>query len=190
MFNANLCSATGQHGTECMAQAVEGAPIALCMKHIMQVGSFWNDVRPKRRDSKVDFSQADVGRKEVGYEQVETSVVYYIIHGSRIKIGTSKNWRERLKNLPCDRVLALEPGGSPVEGDRHRQFNTTRFHGSEWFAESDELWDHIVSVSEANPELTAKAERFNKERAAISRARRIDGVRNTGYSNLPSRKIA
>lgn len=162
-----------------MAPAVEGAPIALCMKHIMQVGAFWNDVRPKRRDSKVNFTEAQVGRKSVGYEQVDTSVVYYIIHGNRIKIGTSKNWRRRLVNLPHDRVLALEPGSNGVEKQRHRQFASIRFEGSEWFAEDDDLWDHIVNVAESNPELTEKVERYNKDRAAISRARRIDGLRNS-----------
>lgn len=179
MFNSNLCSATSQHGKECMAQAVEGAPIALCMRHIMEVGSFWNDVRPKRRDSKPKFTEAQAGRKSIGYGQDDGPVIYYILHGNRIKIGTSRNWTNRLKQLPCDRLLALEPGSTGIEAQRHKKFAHIRFDGSEWFADDDALWDHIVNVTEAHPDLTERVEAYNKHRAQISRARRADGLRQS-----------
>lgn len=177
MFNLNLCSATNKYGKECMGPVVEGAPVNMCMNHIMQVGSFWNEMKPTTKTKSPKFTEAQIGRKQVGYEAHDTAVVYYIIHGNRIKIGTSRNWRERLRQLPCDRVLALEPGTEGVEGQRHLQFDSTRIEGTEWFSESDALWDHVMKLSDEHPELTERANVYNKDKAA---ARKL-GRRERGF---------
>lgn len=172
MFNLNLCSATNKYGKECMGPVVEGAPVNMCMNHIMQVGSFWSEMKASAESGKPRFTEAQMGRKQVGYEAQDTAVVYYIIHGNRVKIGTSRNWRERLRQLPCDRVLALEPGSEGVETERHLQFASTRIENTEWFDESDDLWDHVTQVSESHPDLTAKANAYNQERSAARKLNR------------------
>jgi excisionase family DNA binding protein len=75
----------------------------------------------------------------------DTSVVYYIRFGDRIKIGTTVNLVSRLGNLPHDQLLATEPGGVNLEGLRHAQFAEHRIRG-EWFRPAPELLAHIGSV--------------------------------------------
>lgn len=70
------------------------------------------------------------------------SVVYYILFGDRIKIGTTTNLVKRLQDLPHDEVLATEPGGTGIERQRHTQFGVYRVTG-EWFEMGDELVDHV-----------------------------------------------
>lgn len=70
------------------------------------------------------------------------SVVYYVLFGDRIKIGTTTNLTRRLQDLPHDELLATEPGGTGVERQRHAQFGVYRVTG-EWFEMGDELVDHV-----------------------------------------------
>ena len=77
-------------------------------------------------------------------------VVYYIKFGDRIKIGTTRNLRQRRINLPCDSVLAAEPGGRPLERERHAQFASSRVIG-EWFEPSPDLLAHIEGVARRYP---------------------------------------
>ena len=60
-------------------------------------------------------------------------VVYYVLFGDRVKIGTTRNLRQRLLEVPHDQVLALEPGDATLERQRHAKFRAFRLH-REWFA--------------------------------------------------------
>jgi hypothetical protein len=72
-------------------------------------------------------------------------VVYYLQFGDRIKIGTSTNFRSRIKAIPHDRILAIEKGTRSLEQARHKQFETDHVTG-EWFSPSPALLDHIKSI--------------------------------------------
>jgi hypothetical protein len=74
-------------------------------------------------------------------------VVYYLRFRDRIKIGTSSNPRMRLAQLRYDALLAFERGDRATEQKRHEQFAATRFPGSEWFRDSEELVDHIAALA-------------------------------------------
>lgn len=75
------------------------------------------------------------------------SVVYYIQFADRIKIGTtSKHPRERFRHLPHDKVLGFEVGGLATEQERHIQFRADRVRGTEWFAITQPLLDHIAAL--------------------------------------------
>lgn len=79
----------------------------------------------------------------------ECEMVYYIRFGDRVKIGTTKNLRQRLTVIPHDEVMATEPGGPHVERQRHKQFAHLRVHKGahrEWFTLKPELADHIAAV--------------------------------------------
>jgi hypothetical protein len=69
-------------------------------------------------------------------------VVYYIRFGGRIKIGTTVSLPSRLSSIPCDEVLAIEPGGGDIETRRHTQFAEYHITG-EWFRPGLELMRHI-----------------------------------------------
>lgn len=185
MHNSNLCSAQNRWGKECMAPVAEGAPLSMCMKHLMIAGEWWAEVKPlvngaamlRNKGLEDFFNLGDVfSRRDVGHAAppTETSppVVYYLLHGSRIKIGTSRAWRKRVRQHPHDRVLAIEPGGFDVEARRHRQFASLRVGASEWFDEDADLWDHIMDVNDANPQYDRVINAHNADRAASMPHRR------------------
>jgi hypothetical protein len=84
------------------------------------------------------------GREAAGLRE---DLVYYILFGSRIKIGISSSLRSRLDSLPRGvRVLATEPGGRDVERQRHGQFADCRA-GGEWFRPTRALLTHIARLA-------------------------------------------
>jgi hypothetical protein len=69
--------------------------------------------------------------------------VYYVRFGDRVKIGFSSNLPTRIAQLPCDEVLAVEPGGIQLERMRHAEFGAARVYANrEWFTLTDELQSH------------------------------------------------
>lgn len=76
-------------------------------------------------------------------------VVYYVRRGDLIKIGTTKSFINRMRNLMPDEILAIEPGSYSLENRRHQQFEEQRFGRdkrgtkSEYFYPSTELIAHI-----------------------------------------------
>ena len=180
MQQTNLCTAQNRQGKDCMAQVPEGAPLSMCMKHIMIIGRFWDENKTQiagsmwgSRNDGATFWEAEVGRKPVGHVKPRHDVVYYIIHGNRIKIGTSGNWKARISGLPHDRILALEPGHMTTEHIRHQQFAATRVNRTEWFEESEELWAHILELNDKHPEYEQAIIKHNR---AKRKAERIDPV--------------
>lgn len=87
---------------------------------------------------------AEVGREAAARRD---DLVYYILFGSRIKIGTSASLRSRLDSLPRGvKVLATEPGGHDVERERHEQFADCRA-GGEWFRPTQLLLRHVALLA-------------------------------------------
>lgn len=76
-----------------------------------------------------------------------TDVVYYLAFGDRIKIGTTSNLPTRLRALPVDELLAIEPGNESRERQRHATFQQSLVPGQqEWFRRTDDLVTHISTV--------------------------------------------
>lgn len=74
-------------------------------------------------------------------------VVYYLRWADRIKIGTTKNLRNRTRSIYFDEVLAAEPGGPGLEAIRHREFSKLRISGQrEWFRAAPELMIHTAAI--------------------------------------------
>lgn len=75
------------------------------------------------------------------------SVIYFAEAGNYIKIGYSKNWKDRLRSLygssPLTiNVLHVSPGTPAKERALHRKFAHCRAHG-EWFHKSPDLLAYI-----------------------------------------------
>lgn len=80
-------------------------------------------------------------------ERPRTDVVYYIAFGDRIKIGTTANLPGRMKVLPHDQLLAIEPGNQSRERQRHSQFSRLLIPGQqEWFRADADLVAHATAV--------------------------------------------
>ena len=90
-----------------------------------------------------DAPDADLPRPVV-------EVVYYLRYRERIKIGTSRNPRQRLAAIWHEELLAFERGGRPLEQARHREFAHLR-EGGEWFTAAPELLAHIAGLRDRDP---------------------------------------
>lgn len=93
------------------------------------------------------MSGSGAGRPKLGLP----SVVYYLKLGNRVKIGTSTNLKARLKAVPYEILIAVEPGGNALERRRHAQFANLRRNG-EWFEATQELLEFAVTVRQEHGE--------------------------------------
>lgn len=77
-------------------------------------------------------------------------IVYYILRGTLIKIGTTTRPRRRFDSLMPDAVLAIEPGNKELERLRHTQFGPLRDRdvGREYFTPGPALLDLIRQLRE------------------------------------------
>lgn len=162
-----ICEATLPSGRDCMGDVVEGAPLALCMKHLREAHAFIQDVEGLQRMPRACILCGEHHGTHEAYGWVcshctfgspagpeittvrgapVVPVVYYILFGDRIKIGYSANPEQRIAGLPHDEVLALEPGGRDLEAQRHGEFAATRIARTEWFHISEELLAHIAEL--------------------------------------------
>lgn len=70
--------------------------------------------------------------------------VYYLVNGTRIKIGVSVNPRLRGQTMG-EYIAAVEPGGYELERSRHKQFEHLRAFG-EWFEMAPDLIAHVEAM--------------------------------------------
>lgn len=101
------------------------------------------------------------------------SAVYYAELDGLIKIGTTRQLAERMRQLRAN-LLAWEQGSTGHECRRHRQFAEYRIHG-EWFAPGLHLLAHIIGLRRcAVPtpwlRMTAKAQRGERAGRAMRAA--------------------
>jgi T5orf172 domain. len=82
-------------------------------------------------------------------------IVYYVLHGGLVKIGTSTNLKRRLESLQPEGLLAVEPGDVRVERSRHREFAEWHSHG-EWFLPSSPLEAHMERLRAEHAELLSR----------------------------------
>ncbi len=85
----------------------------------------------------------DAPDRELPPPRVE--VVYYLGYADRVKIGTTRDPRSRVRAIRHDELLAFEPGDRLVERARHREFAHLR-EGGEWFTAAPELLAHIRAL--------------------------------------------
>lgn len=76
------------------------------------------------------------------------NVVYYIRKGDQLKIGHTHYLANRMTTLRPDALLAMEPGPTRLEFQRHRQFSAYGVPGkNEWYWPAPELLDFIRSLA-------------------------------------------
>lgn len=78
-----------------------------------------------------------------------TAVVYYIRFRDAVKVGTSTNVGERLRNHPWEELIGIEPGGLKVEARRHNQFREARLD-NEWFEITESVRGQIDRINQDN----------------------------------------
>lgn len=81
------------------------------------------------------------------YGDAPGGVVYYIRRGEYVKIGTTTNIRNRMRDLMPDEILAVEPGSYDLESTLHATFAEIRLSPSmEYFRLTEELRRHVAAV--------------------------------------------
>jgi hypothetical protein len=136
--------------TECDANPVADAPVALCIDHIRQAFGYYlrhaqddlsaNEPEPYELDEQEQ-------RRNPGTLDV-SGFVYFALFGDRIKIGWSANPTTRLRSIPHDEVLALMPGTMRNERQCHEAFAHLRVTG-EWFEAAPDLMSFIDRLTAA-----------------------------------------
>lgn len=146
------CTNVNDEGGRCQGSALPGAPVSLCQTHlivaahyVMEMGGLGTGIVAGRK--------AGTGAR---LKYAQPQVVYYLMTGSRIKIGTTTNLRQQLQGIAHDRVLAIEPGGNALERRRHGEFASSRIQ-REWFRPDGPLLDHILDVRREHGEDPMKA---------------------------------
>lgn len=76
--------------------------------------------------------------------------VYFLRNGSRVKIGTTTNLRQRVRRLALrdDSIALILHGGSDVERALHQKFAELRVGNTEWFHGAKTLNDFIAAQTD------------------------------------------
>ncbi|WP_158694395.1 GIY-YIG nuclease family protein [Streptomyces canus] len=89
--------------------------------------------------------------EETGYRPLHIpdrgheNVVYFILNGNRVKIGTTTHLRNRVRALALAprNVIACVPGDRRKEDELHARFSELRIGRTEWFAFEDPIADAV-----------------------------------------------
>lgn len=113
--------------------------------------------------------------RETGYRPLNipdgphADVVYFVLNGNRVKIGTTTNLRNRVRalSLPAGNVIAVVPGGRSKEADLHATLSHLRVGRTEWFAFDRPITD-LINHWHAQAMLARRHARFNVFTAPMS----------------------
>lgn len=103
----------------------------------------------RERRVKRELHERVLGEKERERRRQQPGWIYYILLNDRIKIGYSKDVKQRLTAYPFDTpLLAMHPGTKQLETQMHTKFAGSRAAGREYFLDTPELRQHIREVIE------------------------------------------
>lgn len=147
------CCIRDEDGDLCTLTAHPMAPFPVCGTHLAKLATFL------RETPLVDLMKGGIRGPgpaaprswvdRLVKSEPYKDVVYYIRVDSLIKVGTTCRIRQRLAGYPPHAILlATEPGGQELEGQRHQQFRSDLASGREWFRPSVALIEHINSLRE------------------------------------------
>lgn len=164
-INPTICTAIEQ-GIECRYTAVMAEPVPLCQEHLIRIAllAIPEIVAQAMRDNQSGGPFQNVPPEEaraltVGAVPVSTEahlggvhlpVVYFIEHGSRVKIGTSTNLRRRVQGLSVSlsSVILTLQGGPTLERALHRRFEPHRVEQTEWFDFAEPIAAYVAAKQE------------------------------------------
>jgi hypothetical protein len=170
----------------CGAAAEDGAPVALCSRHIDDVAE-WREGADGRSDllpspcrlcgsrlgvrwpggwlcAVCEWRHGELPDEDLAPPRID--VVYYLAYADRVKIGTTANPRQRLAAIRHDRLLAFERGDRAVERRRHAAFAAERWPRTEWFRRSAALDAHIGVLAAGVEDPWALLARWRSEAVA------------------------
>lgn len=161
----------------CIEAAFIKHPLPLCQRDALMVSLNVTDVLHANANAiagiaptGLDIDIARVAPPGVWTLPSHPSVVYFLVNGDRVKIGTSTNVTARVGALSLRRSNAqlLLEGGKDLEDALHNHFQTDRIGRTEWFALSASIRDYIARRVQADavlrqPVLPAEPELEEKQ---------------------------
>lgn len=156
--------ATVLHGTRCTVE-MRGArfcdgerakdmPFPICAPHALELyrrmHEMVTEARANPRDHLETHAKVVSQYHDERYAKANSPShqVYYVQIGERIKIGTTKDLRQRLSAYPPgSQLLAVEKGGEDLESRRLQQFRHLLADRKEWFHPGPDLLDHIARLT-------------------------------------------
>ena len=159
------CTIQENHsGKFCDREVMTMAPYPVCAMHVRHIYKFAADMiaanashddsliyralheRDEHNLAQIDDVTAIVASKTSKATR-DSSVVYYVLIGAMVKIGTTVNLARRMADYPPDaELLVTEPGGYAKEHDRIREFIEYREARNEWFTPGPRLREHIEAL--------------------------------------------
>jgi hypothetical protein len=146
--------------TTCTQDLLITEPLALCREHALIVSLNVTDILHANARTALTTTEADVERVRRAPDTVwkrpsHTPVVYFLVNGDRVKIGTSTNVTARVGALALRKSNAalLLQGGNDLEDALHQHFASDRIGNTEWFHLSPRIQGYIARRKEADAAL-------------------------------------
>lgn len=131
-------------------------PFPICADHALTVYRRMQQIVTEVRQDPRAYPDVVAAAVEGVREQHNSPAhrVYYVRVGALIKIGTTKQLRQRLGSYPPgSELLAVERGGEQTESRRHAQFDHLLAERKEWFHPGADLMGHIADLADRNRQL-------------------------------------
>lgn len=127
----------------------------------------------KRRESD-QRQRADTRRaQDNAFRGEQPGFVYYVQVGERLKIGYSADVRCRMRAYPPGSVLlAVEPGSTALERQRHQQFAGSLLDGREWFRPDRVILEEAAAIRARHGDPSRFAHRYRSKRGTMQKLRR------------------
>ena len=147
------CTAQKGSGEFCDAPSMPDVPFPICGQHAYRLWRRLSEIvteaeRDKLRILTLAFEQIDEKRAREDRRRASADhVVYYVLVGDLLKIGTTSRLKARLAQFPPNKkLLAVEPGSYELERKRHVEFADLLAHGNEWFRFEGALIEHVQNM--------------------------------------------
>lgn len=142
---------------DCTNQPFITYPLPLCRRDALQVSLNITDILHANalktsQAASFDTDKANLAAHTVWDQTSHPPVVYFLVNGDRVKIGTSTNITARVSTLSLRRNNAqlLLEGGRDLEDALHDRFQADRIGSTEWFVLSQQIRDYIAQLLESN----------------------------------------
>lgn len=137
-------------GSFCDAESAPDMPFAICAPHALELYRRMHELVTDVRENHRAYPDIHAAVVEGVRERKNTRrhQVYYVRVGELIKIGVTKDLRQRLTHYPPgSQLLAVERGGEDLESRRHAQFRHLLADRKEWFHPGAELLAHVEKLA-------------------------------------------
>ncbi len=177
-MNLNLCAVI-----RCTKPPFLREPLLLCREHSLLVSlnvtdRLYANAISGSAGSELSVERASAAPDDVWLQASHQPVVYFLLNGDRVKIGTSTNITARVGALSLRKshAILLLSGDHELESALHNHFECDRIASTEWFVHSPRIQEYVARRKEAaaalaQPTLPSEPDAEPAEEQPISKRR-------------------